>query len=121
MKSSKTWACAKGCDLTLGICPHLEALLPNYGRGSSRSVKTVVADNIDRYSEELVFPTQDEEKFEAVLDKLNLDVWERNLLRDRFLENLTYEELAELNGFSSTGAAYYAIKQIIERIRNAET
>lgn len=64
MDSKTSWKCKHGCANTSSPCQHLEALISPKNqkalRGSSRGVKMLFTDNLERF-EKYIIPQQSEE------------------------------------------------------------
>lgn len=85
------WECPNNCDLSRGLCKHLEKLLPDVqdGRISSKVLgewhDTTITEEV---YEDTCF------RIELELKRCGLNRAETGLIMDRFVSGLTFKELA---------------------------
>jgi hypothetical protein len=122
VKKKRDWACKKGCDLSKGICPHLEKLLPSMNSGmfytnpsnGKRSKMKYIGENIEAKSEPIEVDAHDSEAFEKYLKRFPITDIERNVLLDYFSFDLTFKQIADKRNFAGgSGAVSYIFKKTL--------
>ena len=130
-RSKKKWKCSE-IDAKTGkpcakvykdkICPHLEALLPKTPKGNGHGVKLVYLEDLSRFpvGASLVDETAIED-FEEKLKKLPLSEEDREIMIARFFYMMPFGQIAEEMGYTTTGAAYYHYRKVIQKLRELGT
>lgn len=122
--SRPTWKCPFKCQVTKNPCRHLERLLPQPSRQNKQAIaKGDMSIYADATSLNLL-PSSglDMDRFDEILSLFRLSEWQKEALRARFLEDMSWSEMVVEFGFTSKGAAHYFVKQTLQNMKTeAET
>lgn len=121
--------CPYGCSLKTTPCAHLEEYISQSEKNAERSVKAVRVPNIDtipvdwvQNTEGLLYVPEDYDRstYNLVkkLQELGLADYEVTLMVERFINDATFSEIAELHGYTSPGMAYRMYKLIIKKLKD---
>lgn len=98
------WDCNQGCDLSRGICAHLEKLLPAVDKGRV-SRRLVYRDTIDQISDALRARSFDIDMFQNGLIAHGLGPYEVEIIVMRYVEGISYGRIAKSMGWKSGNSA----------------
>lgn len=126
--SLKENECPYGCSLKDTPCSHLEDYISQSEKEAERSVKAVRVPNIDtipidwtQNTEGLLWVPEDYDKstynLVVKLQELGLADYEVTFMIERFINEATFGEIAQLHGYTSPGMAYRMYKLIIAKLK----
>ena len=112
-KSSKRWVCPENCLLTNTPCIHLRKLLPWDPKDTM---------NVKRLAHELwhQLPENTEKNIDNLklaLKRLNFDGEETDLLIDKYVSNLSLDEIARDRGYSSVGGLHRRLSRLVKQLQ----
>lgn len=86
--------------------------------GSTRSVSATKYTNIDQLPlNNIIYAPTDLASFNKFLKKYPLLPDEKEVLIDRFVYDLSFEEITTERNFTSVGAAYYLYRNALNKIK----
>ena len=110
-------------------CPCLEAKLPKPSRQSVQLVflrggvenMSPVTVPVEYHNVHTVTPSLEEEisALKVKLKRHGLSPYEVDLVILRYGEDITFREIVDRSGWTSTGSASYALQQILKKLRKA--
>lgn len=112
--SKPVWSCPHGCDLSRQACRHLDKLVDDPRGGLGRSIGLAIENMGVKDPGE---PGAGEERFDVLLSALVLSEDEKELLRERFVGDASFETMAERMGFTSKGAVRYISSLTLAKVR----
>ncbi len=120
----REWECTHGCDLSTGVpCRHLEALLdPHRDKAPSRQIKIVFTDKLEYFAQESLQPYagrvwEDECRLRKKLFRLKLSPKDIEIVVDRIITCLTWDEIARKHKYSEEGSAWKKFKRILKVLK----
>jgi hypothetical protein len=112
VSKSKEWDCPSGCDLSEGICPHLEALLPsmNTERLSYADDARVTMDVFKTN-----YPLFSALDFQSLMRSYGFtEKWDLDLLTAKYVDGYSDTAIAESQAFTSR----FTVKRRLKRLRD---
>lgn len=121
--------CPYGCTLKENICTHLEYMLPSmeagnekyWDRGLKKWVNTVYTPDVEWFRKHFLEtpPPQgnDPTEFYAILNFVGVVSKERRLLTDRFVKEMSYQEIADRYKLPNKMVASRMVGEVLDRIR----
>lgn len=95
----KCWSCFHGCEKSDKPCKHLERLLDNPNKGTLSF--QFMNENKESVQSTPDFKTLNDGSLEAKLATLGLTHWEIEIILDRFISNLSFEDIALNHGYQN--------------------